>query len=230
MNGTDSRLPLALRIGAATVICLLGGMALGVAIGTAVHGALPGHMMDPVRVAPAALLALLGVVGGGAAWGVAVGRLTGDDRLRRLARVGGLSYGPTFVLVGLLLTVAEVLIVVQGRGPQMALDTLFTVLFVPASAVVAGVPAWALGRQLADGATGARLGLGVGAAAGVTFLLVNRLMHGLGWVVGGPGAAERFTMLTVLGVGALAAAVVGGATLGLLLANRPIPALSHPVA
>jgi hypothetical protein len=45
-------------------------------------------------------------------------------------------------------------------------------------------------------------------------------MEALGWVVGGPGAAERTTMLTVLFVGDAAAAFAAGAVLGMTLAQR----------
>ena len=42
-------------------------------------------------------------------------------------------------------------------------------------------------------------------------------MEALGWQIGGPGAAERATMLTVLFVSNLGAALAGGAVLGLTL-------------
>jgi hypothetical protein len=45
-------------------------------------------------------------------------------------------------------------------------------------------------------------------------------MEGAGWVVGAPRAAERFTMLTVMFVGNLAAALAGGALLGWQLHRR----------
>ena len=45
-------------------------------------------------------------------------------------------------------------------------------------------------------------------------------MEALGWQVGGPGAAERATMLTVLFVSNLGAALAGGAMLGMTLAQR----------
>ena len=42
-------------------------------------------------------------------------------------------------------------------------------------------------------------------------------MQAAGWQVGAPDAADRLTMLTVLLVGNLGAAVVGGAVMGLVL-------------
>jgi hypothetical protein len=54
----------------------------------------------------------------------------------------------------------------------------------------------------------------VGLAAALAFLAVNLAMEAAGWVVGGPRAAERFTMLTVMFAGDLGAALAGGAVLG----------------
>jgi hypothetical protein len=54
-----------------------------------------------------------------------------------------------------------------------------------------------------------------GAAAALAFLAANLLMESRGWVVGAPGAAERNTMIAVLLVGMIAAALAGGAVLGL---------------
>jgi hypothetical protein len=49
----------------------------------------------------------------------------------------------------------------------------------------------------------------VGLAAGGAFQAVNLIMQAAGWVVGAPGAAERATMLTVMGLGNIGAALGG---------------------
>ena len=49
--------------------------------------------------------------------------------------------------------------------------------------------------------------------AALAFLAVNLGMEALGWQVGGPGAEERATMLTVLFVSSLGAALAGGASI-----------------
>jgi len=49
-------------------------------------------------------------------------------------------------------------------------------------------------------------------------------MESLGWIVGAPNAAARATMLTVMSLGNIAAALAGGAVLGRSLSrlrNRP---------
>jgi hypothetical protein len=84
--------------------------------------------------------------------------------------------------------------------------------------LIGGVSAWAIGRGLHDSKLARSLFWRVGLAAGLTFLAVNLTLESLGWVVGGPGAAERATMVTVLALGDLSAALVGGAVMGLKLA------------
>jgi len=209
---------LALLCTLATPACLLGGMGLGLGIGGLIHAVLPGHMFDPGRIAVAALAALLGLLLGGAAWGVAIGRITGSGDNRRLAMAGALGFGPTFIIVAILLTVLERLIVEQGMGPALPIHDVFTLLFVPAAGTVAGVSVLVLSLSLGHGDRAWRSGLFAGLVTGLTFLAVNRLMQAAGWVVGAPGAGERATMVTVLAVGALFAAMAGGAALGGVLA------------
>jgi hypothetical protein len=60
----------------------------------------------------------------------------------------------------------------------------------------------------------------IGVSSGSVSLAVNLGMEALGWQVGRPGAAERATMLTVLFVSNLGAALAGGAMLGMTLAQR----------
>ena len=50
-----------------------------------------------------------------------------------------------------------------------------------------------------------------------TMMVVDLLMFGLGWQVGNPDFPERATMLTVAGLGLLAAALVGGTLIGVLI-------------
>ena len=60
----------------------------------------------------------------------------------------------------------------------------------------------------------------IGVSSGSVSPAVNLGMEALGWQVGGPGAAERATMLTVLFVSNLGAALASGAMLGMTLAQR----------
>jgi hypothetical protein len=90
-------------------------------------------------------------------------------------------------------------------------------LFVPAAFLIAGTSSLALGWALEWGRAAPGLALRVGLVAALAFLAVDLSMEAAGWQVGAPGAAERATMLTVLFVSNIGAALAGGAMLGLTL-------------
>jgi len=205
-----------------TVLSLIGGLLLGIAAGSAVFSALPGHTTtnpSPVLMLAAAVPALLGMFAGAAAWGVLMGRLASETNWRRMALAGGLGFAPIAIMVGLLLQVLEP-IAVKQLGAQVPLHRLFTFIFVPAAFLVAGVGAWALGIGLRNRALAWALFWRAGLAAALAFLAVNLIMEASGRVVGAPHAAESFTMLTVMFVSDMAAALAAGAVIGLLLARR----------
>ncbi len=213
-----SAVRLLLRGALTTVFTLFSGLLLGVAAGFVVFELLPGRDIvhpPPLNVALAALPALAGFASGAAAWGVLMGRLGGSRDTRRLALAGALGFGPlTLALAAGLGTLEPV--IVASLGP-LPIHRVFTLLFVPSAFLIAGVSAAALGLGLRRPRLALSLLWQVGLAAGLAFLAVNLLMEALGWVVGAPGAAERATMLTVLGVGVVGAALAGGAILGLAL-------------
>ena len=102
---------------------------------------------------------------------------------------------------------------------DLPVHQLFTMLFVPTSFLIAGTSSLALGWALGWGQAAPGLALRMGITAALAFLAVNLGMGALGWLVGGPGAEERGTMITVLIVSNLGAALAGGAMLGLTLAE-----------
>jgi len=199
-----------------TILTLVGGLLLGVVIGNVIFAALPAHLNDPLRIALAALPALAGMAIGSALWGVSIGRLGQNDERRRLAWAGILGFVPITLLLGLLLQFIEP-IAVARVGAQIPLHRLFTLLFVPTAFLIAAAGGLALGFGLRQRRRAWALALRSGGAAALAFLLVNLLMEALGWQVGAPGAAERFTMLTVLLISDLGAAVAAGAIIGVTL-------------
>jgi hypothetical protein len=210
-----------LRDGAAmTVLTLFGGLLIGVGAGFLLFHLLPGGEdfahPPPLNVALAALPALAGFAGGAALWGVRLGRLAGSHEWRRLALAGALGFAPITVALGIGLSALEP-IAVAGFGAALPIHRLFTLLFVPTAGLIAGVSAAALGLGLRRPRLAVALLWQVGLAGGAGFLVVNLLMEALGWVVGAPGAAERATMLTVMFLGNVGAALAGGALLGLAL-------------
>lgn len=205
-----------------TILALFGGLLLGVVVGNVVFELLPGHSvtsLNPVHVVVAALPALGGLLGGSAVWGLLMGRLADADNKRRMALAGALGFAPITLALGILLQILEP-IAVRQLGAQFPIHRLFTFFFVPTAFLIAGVSAWAIGLGLRDKALARQLAWRVSLAAAVAFLGLNLLMESFGWQVGAPEAATRFTMLTVMFVGDLGAAVVGGAMMGYTLASR----------
>lgn len=209
-----------------TALSLVGGLLLGIVVGNFVFELLPGHNFpnpNPMAMLVAAIPALLGMLMGSAVWGVLMGRLAQvePEHWRRLALAGGLGFAPITVGLALALQIVEP-IALRKVGDWLPLHRLFTVLFVPTAFVIAGVSAWSVGLGLRNHPLAWRWLWQVGLVAALAFLLINLTMEALGWVVGAPRAAERFTMLTVMSLGNLGAALAGGAVMGMTLAPRPV--------
>lgn len=204
-----------------TPLCLLGGALVGGILGEIVHGGLPGHLQEWSKILIAVPFALVGVLGGGALWGYLIARITEVGEPRRMMLAGALGYGLTTLAVVLGLTLLEQIIVEQGRGPNLPIHNIFTLLFTPAAFLITFGGAFALGFAARGFAVAQRVGLASGLAAGATFLAVNLMLQALGWVVGAPGAAERATMLTVMFTGNFAAALVAGGVMSMIF----LPAL-----
>jgi hypothetical protein len=207
-----------------TIVALFGGMLLGVVVGNIVFNVLPGHNFmnpSPLHVVVAVVPALSGFIGGSAVWGIWMGRIREASNRKRMALAGALGFAPITLALGIALQVLEP-IAVERLGAQFPIHRIFTFFFVPATFMIAGVSAWAIGIGLKDEPLARKLFLYVGTAAALGFLAMNLLMEALGWQVGGPNAAERLTMVTVLFAGNLAAAVVGGAVMGILLSRQSV--------
>lgn len=204
-----------------TIVSLIGGLLLGVIVGNVVFELTPGHNfqpLDPVQIVLPAILALAGFFAGGAVWGVLMGRLARATDRRRMAIAGALGFAPITLGLAILLQVLEP-IALEQFGAVIPLHRLFTLLFVPTAFLITGVSAWAIGIGLRDKMLAQSLLWRAGLSAAIVFLIINLVMESAGWVVGAPRATERFTMLTVMFVGDLGAAIVGGAVMGRTLAN-----------
>lgn len=205
-----------------TVAMLFGGLLIGLIAGDLVFRLIPGSSVTDVKLGHALLAAvpaLAGFVAGGAAWGVAMGRLAGSAQTRRLAVAGMAGFGPITIALAAILGIFEPAIVGAFDGGQ-PIHRIFTTLFVPSAFLIAGVSSYAIGRALDSAALARSLFWQVGTAAALAFLAVNLALESLGWVVGAPGAAERATMVTVLALGNVAAALAGGGALGYRLARQ----------
>ena len=213
---TKSRLSVMFGCALITATALVGGLLLGVASGDLVFNALPGHtFVSPAlaHIVLAAAPALTAMLAGAALWGLSLGSIAGVADQWRMGLAGAAGFAPITIAVGIVLSLLEP-VAVEKLGTRLPVHRLLTLLFVPASGLVAGVGAGAIGLGLRDRAIAWNMGWRASLAAALSFLVVNLALDGLGWRVGAPGAASRFTMLTVLFVSSLGAALAAGAAIG----------------
>lgn len=211
-----------------TVATLFGGILVGMGLGNLVFVSLPGHSMDDpsfLHVFISAIPLLMGLLAGGAGWGIAMGRIAKKDDRRTMALAGIRGFVPVTVVMTFALLWLEPIVIAEF-GNVLPIHRVFTLFFVPTAFLIGGISAWALGDGLGDRQLARSLLWKVGLSAAGAFLVVNLVMEAAGWVVGGPGAAERATMVTVMSLGNLAAALVGGGLLGWLLSKRDPEAVS----
>jgi hypothetical protein len=207
----------ALRGAILTILTLFGGLLLGLLAGDITFHLIPGSSVNNVQLghaAIAALPALGGFLAGGAVWGIQMGRLSNAENQKRMAWAGTLGFGPITIILAVGLGVAESQIVEYFGRLGQPIHRVFTILFVASAFLIAGTSAWAIGRGLKDNRLASQLFWQVGLSVGFTFFAINLIMEASGWVVGAPGAAERATMVTVLALGNIGAALVGGAMMG----------------
>lgn len=203
-----------------TLCTLLGGLAIGIIGGSITHFGLPGNIDETIRIGISALPGLAGAFLGGILWGWFMARLVAPDQSRRMAWAGGLGFGPAFIVVALILTALEI-ILVEKKATDLPVHIVFTLLFVPAAAIIAASGSLALGVALRDRHLAVKLASNAGLTAGLAFLIVALLMDNLfGYRVGAPGAATRATMVTVLFVGIFVSTLVTGAVVGQLLSRH----------
>ena len=199
-----------------TMLVLAGGLVASVMVSSATFQALDGRVPGALTFTLAMLVFSASTLFSSALWSVGMAHLAQVPVSRRVAWAGSLGFVPITVLLIFGLQVAEPIVF----RTNLPLHRVFTVLFVPSAGLIAATSSLVLAWALGWGRAAPGLALRVGVTAALAFLAVNLGMEALGWQVGGPGAAERTTMLTVLFVSNLGAALAGGALLGMTLAHR----------
>lgn len=207
----------ALRAALLTAASTGGSLALAFAATWLANRTLPAAMERLGQPAFYGILLLASLLGG-LAWARGVARVTGrtGPGLR-----GALGFGLSTPAAVWALTAAEgVLQRLAQDGRVLPVHVVFAVLFTGATFLVVYPSVLLLGLALDERRRAARLAGRSAAAATLAFLGTTLLFDLLGWRVGAPGAEERFTMMTVMTVGCLLAALTGGAVLGRRLAPR----------
>jgi hypothetical protein len=205
-----------LQSGLLTALTLAGGLAAAFLLGNLLFESFNVHMSGLSSGLIAFPVFLVCLIGGGALWGYAMAKILKVEG-KKLVRPAALAYGGTVILVGILLELAFGLVSLLTAQISLPIHIAFTVVFVTAAGLIAGLlsgrmAGW-LGREEIKRQVGQASGLG----AALGFLAVNMVMLALGWKVGAPGAAERFTMITVMLSSNFGAALVGGSVLGWIL-------------
>lgn len=212
-----SRVRAAILGAALTVLVLAGGLITSFMVGFATFQTLSGRLPGALTFTLALLVFSASILFSSGLWGVGMAHLAQLLTSWRVVWAAILGFVPITLLLMFGLQAAEPIVF----RTNLPLHRVFTVLFVPSAGLIASTSSLALGWALGWGRAASGLALRVGLTAALAFLAVNLGMEALGWQVGGPGAAERATMLTVLFVSNLGAALVGGAVLGMTLAQRP---------
>jgi len=204
-----------------TALTLAGGLALALVGGNRIFETFTGHMSGFLSGLAAFPVVLLAVFGAGGLWGFAAARLTGADPWR-LTVTAALTYGGVILLAGILLELVFGLLGALGSVVRIPIHIAFTLVFVPAAGFIAALCSQKLLAALEINGLGLSALTQVGLAAAAGFLAVNLVMLALGWQVGGPGAAERYTMITVMLSSNTGAALAGGFLLGRLLSRDDV--------
>ena len=212
-----------------TAASLAGGLLVGVALGLLVNS-LPFHAPEKTMNVLGGIAGVVGAFGGGALWGFLLTRIHNFPNRGTAAIAGGLSFGLGMIGAAFLLLTLEKALVEQHRLPGTPIHVIFTMLFVPVTFLVATVGSSAILLASGNRAHWLRSALITGLAASLSFLVMDLVLDTLGMRVGGPGAAERFTMLTVAFLGSVAAAFSGGAVLGRALSREAVAAAAESPA
>jgi hypothetical protein len=199
---------------AATVVSLMGGVITGVGIALLV-GRLLIHAPDQTLI----LLILIPIFSGGACWGYFLTRIHSLPNRKGASIAGSLSFGLGVISAATLLGTLERILVKQHYLSGVPIHVKFTLVFVPATFLVATIGGGAILLVNGSRANWFRSALATGLAASLSFLIMNLVLDTLGMRVGAPRAADHATMLTTAFLGSAAAAFAGGTILGRALSK-----------
>jgi hypothetical protein len=151
---------------------------------------------------------------GGWMWGRTMASVAGVADRGRMSKAGAVGFGACSVGAALALLGGEQATQhALGMGNPLAVHSAFTLLDTIAVTAVAAIVSTLVARAAGAAPALARVVPRAASSAGLAALAVDVGMYILGWRIAAPHAAERMTMVTVLAVGSIAAAVAGTAVL-----------------
>jgi hypothetical protein len=209
------RRSIVLRSALLTARDLVGGLLIGGGAGALIDGI--GRSAPTLARVLAVLVTTIVLIVSARIWGSDIERLATGSNPGAAGRAAAFTVAPIVVVVALALAGLEPMVVRRGARSGLDIRVVYALLFVPATLLIAGIGAFALGFGLYRAAFGMRLAIAAGGAAAAAFLTVDLLMDAFGWRVGAPDAGRRATMVVVTALGLVAAAIGAGGAIGALL-------------
>ena len=164
----------------------------------------------------AALFAMASYLCGGALWGWGIARMTKTD-VRAMIKTGALSWGATTFIFSATLGGSLNAIVPFGNSLSIRYNYYYLLIILPVIGIVTGINARAVISKLGYQELKNKVGMNIGFAAALGFLIVSLILQlGFGWEVGKP-QAEKYEMLTLLNWSNVGAAMAGGMAMGWVL-------------
>jgi hypothetical protein len=178
-----------------------------------------GNSINQTRIFPAdnyafpAITMVISYLCGGGLWGWGIARMTNTDA-KSMAKACALSWSiPTFI-VSVSLGVSLTTITAFGYTLPFRYTYYYLLIFIPLIGIVTGINARTVISKLGLKELRNKVGMNVGFAAALGFLIVTLILQfGLGWEVGRPQSG-KYAMLTLMHWSNVGAALVGGSVLG----------------
>jgi hypothetical protein len=150
---------------------------------------------------------------GGMLWGWGIARMTKTD-VKTMVKVCALSWSITTFIVSASLGFSLGTITPFGYTIPIRYNYYYLLVILPVVGTVTGINARMVISKLGLQALKNKVGMNVGFAAALGFLIVSLVLQfGFGWEVGKP-QPEKYEMLTLLNWSNVGAALVGGSVLG----------------
>ena len=177
------------------------------------------NSINPLRILPAdnyalaAIAAFSSYFSGGGLWGWGIARLT-KTNVKGLVKTTTLSWGLTTSIIAGSLGASLTAITSFGYTLPIRYTYYYLLIFFHLIALATCINARAVVNKLGFKELKNKIGMKVGIAAALGFLIVTLfLQFGPGWEVGRPQAG-KYAMLTLMHWSNIGAALVGGSVLG----------------
>ena len=163
------------------------------------------------------LLMGLGAFIGGTFWARSVLQAPMSGKIWRAAITSGIAFGIMIFLAGYTLESFEQDLFRRNLLNALGIHSQFVGLFSIAIFLVVWITSSVMAFQVTGGRPALLYGLVTAVVCVLVFIIVDVVMYALGWRVGHIDFPERPTMTTVTGLGLLAAVLVGGTIIGVMV-------------